>query len=209
MLTIKAPGTNMSIVSLHGSTPRFGLNTTVTDGWTLLDYGTGSWSEGITQVNGNVGIGTTSPAYNLHIQGSPATILLNSTTANANLILNRKSSSNVSRVLYSTDGSYNAAVGLDDDGTSNFHIGDLGFTTKWLSINITNGYVGLGTSTPAATLEVVGGIRMNTTTAKPTCDSTIRGTMWYYQAGAAVNDTLYACMKNSADAYNWVVVAIG
>ena len=77
------------------------------------------------------------------------------------------------------------------------------------NLSIGGGNVGIGTTSPAVELEVVGGIRMNTTVAKPTCDSGIRGTMWYYQAGAGVNDTLYACMKGSDDTYGWVIVGLG
>lgn len=41
-------------------------------------------------------------------------------------------------------------------------------------------------------------------TAKPACDSTSRGTIWYTPGGAGVADTFEKCRKDAADAYAWV-----
>jgi hypothetical protein len=48
-----------------------------------------------------------------------------------------------------------------------------------------------------------GGIRLNTTTAKPTCDASLRGTFWLTQGGAGVKDQLEVCAKDATDAYAW------
>lgn len=45
--------------------------------------------------------------------------------------------------------------------------------------------------------------------AVPTASSTYRGVCVYQEGGAGVADTLVCCMKNSADAYSWKVVATG
>jgi len=57
--------------------------------------------------------------------------------------------------------------------------------------------------TPTAQLEVDGGLRLNTTLAKPTCDSTQRGTLWFTQGGAGVKDTLEVCAKDASGTYAW------
>jgi len=56
---------------------------------------------------------------------------------------------------------------------------------------------------PTAQLEVDGGMRLNTTVTKPTCDSTQRGTFWVTQAASGANDNVEVCRKDAADAYTW------
>lgn len=58
-------------------------------------------------------------------------------------------------------------------------------------------------------LEVAGGARLNTAAAKPTCDSSKRGTLYVEQGGAGVTDTFYACLKSAADTYSWISVVNG
>jgi hypothetical protein len=72
-----------------------------------------------------------------------------------------------------------------------------------LFVNATLGNVGIGTTAPGAKLEVNGGIRLNTATAKPTCDASQRGTLWFTQGGAGVKDTLEVCAKDANDVYAW------
>lgn len=72
-----------------------------------------------------------------------------------------------------------------------------------------NGNVGVGTATPGTSLEVAGGLRINTTTAKPTCDSTQRGTAWLQQGGGGVADLMFFCMKKSDESYQWVQLGVG
>jgi len=48
------------------------------------------------------------------------------------------------------------------------------------------------------------GIRANATnTARPTCDSTVRGQTWFVEGGAGVADTYAVCAKDAANAYAW------
>lgn len=49
------------------------------------------------------------------------------------------------------------------------------------------------------------GVRLNTSGggSKPTCDSSIRGMVWYVQGGAGVADTVEICAKAAADTYAW------
>jgi hypothetical protein len=74
----------------------------------------------------NVGIGTTSPSYKLHVQ--------NSSTGDANILI--KATSNGSGQLRlcgsdtSTYSSYNSVVSVNSDGTQQWYIGGLGNTNS-------------------------------------------------------------------------------
>lgn len=80
----------------------------------------------------------------------------------------------------------------------------------WKSINGTiyfsGSNVGIGISTPGQTLEVNGGVRLNTTTAQPTCASAQRGTFWVVESGAGVKDNVQVCVKNASDTYTWAAI---
>jgi hypothetical protein len=58
-----------------------------------------------------------------------------------------------------------------------------------------NGNVGIGTASPMQKLEVNGGVRMNATTARPACDSTIRGTFWFTQGAGSADDSVAVCSQ--------------
>jgi hypothetical protein len=77
------------------------------------------------------------------------------------------------------------------------------------SVIYDNGNVGIGTTSPQAKLEVNGGVRLNTADSRPTCDASQRGTLWFEQSASGTDDFLWACMQNSTNAYNWVLVARG
>ncbi|MET0626580.1 MAG: hypothetical protein ABW250_26835 [Pyrinomonadaceae bacterium] len=48
--------------------------------------------------------------------------------------------------------------------------------------------------------------QIGTATAKGTCDSSARGTLYTEFGGAGVADKIYQCMKGSADTYSWVQI---
>jgi hypothetical protein len=79
-----------------------------------------------------------------------------------------------------------------------------GSATRAEQVRITdNGNVGLGTIAPTQKLEVSGGVRINTVTTKPACDSTARGTFWFTQGGAGVKDSAEVCAKDATDVLAW------
>ena len=39
--------------------------------------------------------------------------------------------------------------------------------------------------------------------SQPSCDATVRGTLWYTSSGAGVADAMEVCAKSSLDAYAW------
>lgn len=65
------------------------------------------------------------------------------------------------------------------------------------------GNVGIGTTAPTQKLEVNGGVMLNTSTAKPTCSVSVRGTLWFFKAGAGAADTLEVCAKDASENYAW------
>ncbi len=92
-----------------------------------------------------------------------------------------------------------------------------GSGSYWQSINgaiyfLWNGtapLVGIGTPYPGQTLEVNGGVKINTATPLPTCDSTqqgTRGTIWVVQGGAGSKDTLEACLQNASGTLGWQII---
>ena len=80
----------------------------------------------------------------------------------------------------------------------------------WQSINNTlffsSSNVGIGASSPGQTLEVNGGLRLNTVTAQPTCASAQRGTFWVTQSASGTKDMVDVCVKNAANAYIWSTI---
>lgn len=63
--------------------------------------------------------------------------------------------------------------------------------------------VNANTDTNAAKMQVQDGVQWIYSAARPTCDSTHRGVVWYVAGGGGVADTFEVCYKNSADVYGW------
>jgi hypothetical protein len=115
----------------------------------------------------------------------------------------------------------NPETGFQD---GNLHAGVLGYTDGALNYagyfqggkgvkvagTMEANTIGVGTVPQNAELDVNGNVRIRgTATGLPAADAAHRGVMYYLQGGAGTTDKLYVCMKTSADAYQWVMVARG
>lgn len=86
-----------------------------------------------------------------------------------------------------------------------------GSTTMNERVRITgSGNVGVGAFSPSQKLEVNGGVRLNyappqgTPLTKPTCNATIRGTLWFEQG---TTDTLWVCAQAGGSPF-WRAVTL-
>jgi hypothetical protein len=139
---------------------------------------------------GNVGIGTITPSAPLHVVAS-------------DYLSKLETSQTGDRTMqqYVRQGTPAWDFNLDGDGTLEYY-SDLGGGTG-LSIDALTGNVGIGQIGAGAKLEVNGGIRLNTTDSKPTCNVSTRGTTWFTQGEAGVKDSFEVCAKSAEDAYAW------
>ena len=155
--------------------------------------------------SGNVGIGTTGPGYKLDISGNTERMLNVGNPAQplyyVSLGLTNTQTSGLLQSPYGLNFTTTANAGPLYDGSMTFTTVAGGGNFKFI-----NGNVGIGTTSPGQKLEVNGGMRLNTATAKPTCAVGIRGTFWVVQGGAGVADTVEACLKSAADTYSWVTL---
>ncbi|QWV92465.1 hypothetical protein KP004_14815 [Geomonas oryzisoli] len=168
---------------------------------------------------GSVGIGTSTPAYTLDVAGQiriaqagVAGFTIKNTAASFS---NAMTVGGVGNPLYLANWSL---TGVQDDVTKPswgiglqinndqlvFQRAPAGSNTLATQMVIKNtGNVGFGTTTPTQRVEVNGGLRLNTVTAKPTCDTNARGTFWLTRNGTGVMDTLEVCIKDATEAYVW------
>jgi hypothetical protein len=119
-----------------------------------------------------------------------------------------------------SSGSSNTAIGFFAGyscGTSSGSVyigaeaGSNNSTSNKLFIDNTNtatpligGDFSANTVTITGALSSTEGIGLNTATAKPTCNSSNRGKIWYTAGGAGVADAWEKCHKDAGDAYAWV-----
>jgi len=121
---------------------------------------------------GNVGIGTTDPQYNLDIQGTNPTLRILDTNANGNAIIALKE-------FNDTTGFDIAYIGNTDNKLYIRGYNGASPTTH-LTINRTDGYIGIGTASPATPLHIYNAtsatLRLQTTTTTDASIELIRGT---------------------------------
>jgi type II secretory pathway pseudopilin PulG len=96
---------------------------------------------------------------------------------------------------------------LPSSTAANHNVGLSG--DAWYSIDqlmyFVGSNVGIGVSSPGQSLEVNGGIRLNTATSLPTCSSSTNteGTLWVVENGGSSSDTLQLCVRGFSG-YQWV-----
>lgn len=95
--------------------------------------------------------------------------------------------------------------------SGNYKLGASG--SVWQNINdiiyFASGKVGIGSgaSSPASKLDIDGGVRVNAAnTTRPSCESSIRGTLWVSQPGGSATDTVEACLRNAGGSYVWMTL---
>jgi len=105
--------------------------------------------------DGNVGIGTTNPAFLLDVFGKNYKVRYNS-GGNVDVLLNRASNRNYANVQYASDDTALWAIGLRGVNAADglfFHDEDAGKTR--MMIDGTSGNVGIGTTNPLAALTAI------------------------------------------------------
>jgi len=156
----------------------------VQTGYVLLKDDSGSEGVVVTTA-GDVGIGTTSPNYNLHVRDTTAQVAIHANSLANPLLIEHNANGNGSILLGSagkltlgvTNGSGTDAVEIVTKSTVRFTVDD-------------DGYVGIGTTSPQKTLEVAGSglnaaIRLRDTAAGNFCDIlAVDNTFRFYTAAA-------------------------
>ena len=111
----------------------------------------------LTNTGDNVGIGTTTPAFKLDVQGTGVTTMsFKSTTNNASILLDRGTSSNTASLTYRTGGSNNWQTGCVSNNNYTIRNNNLGAVAMFFDY-VTNS-VGVGTTTPVNRLSVNGNV---------------------------------------------------
>ncbi|MDX9970401.1 MAG: hypothetical protein RBS56_00635 [Candidatus Gracilibacteria bacterium] len=153
-----------------------GINSTQTA------YKYGGWSDNtgfaVNLLTGNVGVRTTSPNSRFQVVNDDGNSLLEAGYSDSRIV----------KLGDISEGSWGTMLTVDGEaGVSYFEKGNLG----------------IGTTNPGEKLEVDGGIKYNTTNAKPVCDATNRGTTWFTQGAPGVKDDFEVCAKDAGDLYAW------
>ena len=141
-----------------------------------------------------VGIGYTnfSPSFRLDIRDTGTTNYPVNITSSSGRYL-RFGSLNSSYAHFST----NASSGFYFYNPASFGSGNVLMNSSGGNSYIVNGNFGIGITVPSQKLEVNGGIRLNTSTAKPSCIGSIRGTMWFTMGVGTSKDTLEVCAQGT------------
>lgn len=147
--------------------------------------------------DGKVGIGTTTPSSKLTVAGAdgsaPLMSIKNTSTSTANdsvLSFNRDNSDTLG---------YSIGVNSADDSFNLSGVGNGINNTIRLKV-LSNGDVGIGTTTPSSKLQVAGGVQMADDTDTASADKV--GTQRY--RADSNNSYVDMCMQTGATTYEWV-----
>ena len=129
-----------------GSAKRFAINTQSSGGFLFYDGHGAVWNPGLSQVGGNVGIGTADPTMSGQV-GSRLTISTSTDAATGFSIFTGSAK----------------RFALNTQSSGGFLIYDGGGGAWNPGLSQVGGYVGIGTAAPAQALDVVGNVRIGTT----------------------------------------------
>lgn len=201
-----------------------GINTSSGNGTGVFasSLGTGwdFWGDGPkTFFGGNVGIKTGDPLGDLDVHGKIVMTNDNSAAAYSQMfswVDGVNSSDNVDWNLFTQNNTRETQIRIFRATNTTGPVGinilcgnGAACSNSYLSgnrnsyLNNYAGNVGIGTSAPNEKLEVKGGVRLNTTSAKPSCNSSKRGVLWFTQGSTGVKDSLEVCAKDASGSYNW------
>jgi hypothetical protein len=152
----KTSGNDVNLVLEQSGVSTWDIRNSATNGnFGIYNGQLGTVSMAIDKANGNVGIGTTTPAAKLHLAGSDpgVTLLLENTSANTGR----------NCIYYKNQGVNQGYIGLGSSGNNDMYIGAYGtansinlYNNDSLSMKISpNGNVGIGTATPNERLSLV------------------------------------------------------
>jgi hypothetical protein len=110
--------------------------------------------------NGAVGIGTSTPGFALDVTTPWTFIQAKSTSSWAGIIIDKPSASDNGYLLLNTSGTNRWTVGTM--GSDDFNIHNWSTPGNPFTINLSNNYVGIGTASPGAALDVRGDVKMGT-----------------------------------------------
>jgi hypothetical protein len=173
-------GGNLQVAGANTATP-LGVKTNTNQNWRILDNSGAQFdcvndaldtrvdfrvgAQLYIAASGNVGIGTTSPAFKLHTVGAGFIGRQNNygsyDAADADLIISNYNSDNTSLLLFNSAGAYNSGLINYYNNTLSLGLNNSNSTNSIVtstSINITATGVGIGTTSPAHKLDVIGDI---------------------------------------------------
>ena len=168
------------------------------------------------QSGGNVGIGVTNPtaqltvARRLKVQnigvgaGPTANLSLEAGAIDWNIsaVNPTVSPDGFGGSLLFYTGTNNSVLAITPN--SNVGIGNFADSNAISSKLTVNGDVSVaGEAATPAKISVDGGVRLNTTKARPACDATSRGMTWFTQGVAGVKDVYAVCAKDAVNTYAW------
>jgi hypothetical protein len=155
---------------------------------------------------GNVGIGTTSPTKKLHLYGtsfSDGLVLDSGSSQTDSMNIEFRTSASTHWNIDQYGSNPDLRIYTEDNATD-------GGGQMHLTINGSNGNVGIGTTTPSEKLEVSGNIKatgtiqgdikLNAISALPTCDAQMAGAIKY--VAGPTNGQFYGCRIHNS-VYEW------
>jgi hypothetical protein len=190
---------------------------------------------------GYVGVGGVTPTYPVHIVGAGASSTTSFYMINNGRTAVAATDSPAFQLMRNNATGVNGKLPRANDRLGSFLFGSVilsankysaqlaAFATGTWSATSTPGYLSFGITTTGnvsptekmklrtvgttsqAIVDVSGGVRINSSGTKPTCDAAIRGTLWFVQvaAGNANGDLLQICAQlPSSSALGWRTVTI-